>query len=360
MDLSPLVQIFERLSNDNKIELAHTFPVGKRECPITIQNCISLLNRAKKCGMYSSDEKLIRSFLHKNDALYLESHLSNEQTTNLNSFLEWFVNLGYHSTRSRKHNYFLKKAFKESTQDPSEGCQTLWLRLVSDYKEAYMKTDDLDERDKEKIIEVYLRALRSDRVRRKLKAQYDLLHFEWERKMSFARQARFFEEEEKDLMADGGTNEILNYLKDKLNLTNCGAFSHKRRSRYRDRSDSRDSYFMDHEENRNRDRNRRERSDSRGRVRYRSSNRYSNERSHSRGRDNQYQRSSYRHDSSQSHNDRYRDSSRYHNIDNNDGHYRSSRNNNQNRYGRDQSPNHDYRFNRVRHLSDDNLDYQGN
>ena len=344
MDLSPLVQIFERLSNDVKIELARTFPIGQRECPKTIQNCISLLKGAKKCGMYSSDEKLIRSFLHKNDAVYLESHLSDEQTKNLDSFLDWFAGLGLLSTRSRKPNHFLKKAFKESTQEASESCQTLWLRLVSDYKEAYER-NELDERDKEKIIDVFLRALRSDRVRRKLKSQYDLLHFEWEKRMSFARQARFFEEEEKDFMTDGGTSEILNYLKDKLNLTNCDSFSHKRRKRYRDRSDSPESYSKDHEENRNRDRNRRERSESRGRVRYRSGNRYGHE---------------YRRDSSQSHNDRYRDSSRYHNGGNNDGHYRSSRNNNENLYGRDPSPNHDFRSNRVRHFSDADPDYQGN
>ena len=218
MDLSPLIQIFERLSNDVKIELADTFPIGQRECPKTIQNCISLLKRAKKCGMYSSDEKLIRSFLHKNDALYLESHLSNEQKVHLDSFILWFTNLGFHSTRSRKPNHFLKKAFKESTQEASEGCQTLWLRLVSDYKEAYEKSE-LDERDQEKICTVFLRALNSDRVRRKLKSQYHMLNFEWTKPMSFARQARLFEDEEKSLMIANDTNGILSYLKDTLKCT---------------------------------------------------------------------------------------------------------------------------------------------
>ena len=339
MDLSPLVQIFERLSNDVKIELAHTFPIGQRECPKTIQTCISLLKRAKKCGLYSSDEKLIRSFLHKNDALYLESHLSNDQKINLDQFLTWFSSLAYHSTRSRKPNYFLKKAFKESTQKASEGCQTLWLRLVSDFKEAYEK-NELDEVDKEKVCEVFMRALSSDYVRRKLKAQYHMLNFEWNKPMSFARQARLFEEEEKALMINNDTNEILTYLKDKLKCTKCRSFDHhceecRASVKSRAKSLARDrerSLSPDRSPNGNRDRPYNE-TYSRDREKERNLDYYRNDRSYNRFRND-------------GHSYRYRDNSRYRN----DEIYDDRKDRDRDNYSRDRSLSRDR----------DHPDFQGN
>ena len=246
--------------------------------------------------------------------------------------------LGHISPRSQKPNYFLRKAFKESKQKSNEGCQSLWLRLVTDYREAYDKKDfEFDERDEDKIIRVFLKALRSDRIRRKLKEQEVFLRFDWTQPASFAKQAKLFEAEENSRKSEVEAKYIVNYINDDKRCRNPDP--------YRDRSLRFEPYSRGRGEERRQDRNRRERSDSRDRIRYRSSNRYGHE---------------YRRDSSQSHNDRYRDSSRYHDGGNNDGHYRSSRNYNENRYGRDASPNHDFRSNRVRHFSDADPDFQGN
>ena len=277
--------------------------------------------------------------------------MSSKQKQNLNAFSSFLSQLGQFSPRSQKPNFFLRKAFKESKQGLNEGCQSLWLRLVTDYREAYDKKDfELDEKDQFKIIRVYLNALRSDRVRRKLKEQEVFLRFDWTEAASFAKQAKLFEAEESLRKSEVEAKDIVNYVNDdKRSLSP---------DRYRDRSVRFEPYSRGREVERNRDRYRNEQSYSRGRDPKYSTRTYRDERSLSRGREDLYKYSYYRRERSPSPSIRYRDRSRDHDEDRNNRSYRSNMNQNghsQNRFDRVKSLSRE-RY-RTRYREDDN--YQG-